>query len=64
MNGAPVPIHRANHMFRLIEVPAGSSRVEFSYFPTSLVVGGGISALGLAVLGFMLWPPRRAPRSS
>jgi hypothetical protein len=56
VNGAPVPIHRANLMFRLIEVPAGSSRVEFSYFPTSLVVGGGISTLGLAVLGFMLWP--------
>jgi hypothetical protein len=60
VNGAAVPIYRANHMFRLVEVPAGTSRVEFSYFPTSLVLGGAISALGLAVLGFMLRPLRRA----
>lgn len=55
VNGAPVPIYRANYMFRLIEVPAGSSRVEFRYRPTSVAVGAGVSLAGLGALAVLLW---------
>ncbi len=53
VNGTAAPILRANYMFRLIDVPAGTSRVEFRFRPTSLAVGAIVSALtvvGLAAL--------------
>jgi Bacterial membrane protein YfhO len=56
VNGTAVPIHRANQMFRLVEVPAGTSRVEFRYRPSSVAVGAAISMATLAVLGIVLWP--------
>ena len=62
VNGAAVPTHRANQMFRLIEVPAGTSRVEFRYRPTSVAVGAAISLATLAVMGIILWRGgRRTP---
>jgi hypothetical protein len=63
VNGAPVPIYRANYMFRLVEVPAGASRVEFRYRPSSVLLGAGISALTLVVLAVLFWSGRtRRPR--
>lgn len=47
---APAEILRANHVFRLVEVPAGRSQVEFRYRPRSLYVGALVSALTAAVL--------------
>ena len=55
VNGTAVPIHRVNQMFRLVEVPAGTSRVEFRYRPTSVAVGAAISVATLAVMGIVLW---------
>jgi uncharacterized membrane protein YfhO len=49
VNGAPAPILRANYTFRLVEVPGGTSRVEFRYVPPSLRLGGLASAAGLLV---------------
>jgi hypothetical protein len=60
VNGTEVPIQVANHMFRLIEVPAGTSLVEFRYRPRSLAVGAVVSLLGCAVAGVLLWRPRGA----
>jgi hypothetical protein len=62
VNGTPVPIYRANYMFRLLEVPAGTSQVEFRYRPTSVLIGAAISALTLAVLALLLWSGRGAGR--
>lgn len=68
VNDEDVPILRGNYMFRLVEVPAGSSRVVFTYRPRSVVIGACISLLGLLAVA-MLWRTGRpgaavpAPRS-
>lgn len=49
VNGTPAPILRANYLFRLVEVPAGTSTVEFIYRPASLIVGAAISSLAIAI---------------
>ena len=51
VDGHPVPIARGNYLFRLVEVPAGRSRVDFRYRPASVYAGGLVSlltAVGLA----------------
>jgi hypothetical protein len=56
VNGEPAPITRANHAFRIVEVPRGPVRVEFRYRPASLWLGGIISATTLvAVLAIPIW---------
>jgi Bacterial membrane protein YfhO len=49
VDGEPTPILRANHAFRLVEVPAGDSLVEFRYAPLSLRLGALISCLTLLI---------------
>ena len=50
VNGAETPIHRTNFMFRLVEVPAGTSRIEFRYRPRSVAIGAAISAATVVLL--------------
>ena len=50
VNGAPTEILRANHAFRLVEVPSGQSRVEFRYRPKSVYMGAAVSGVTLLVL--------------
>lgn len=54
VNGRPAPIVRANHTFRLVEVPRGPVRVEFHYRPVLVWVGGVISAVTVAALAAAL----------
>jgi hypothetical protein len=54
VNGETVPIVRANYAFRLVEVPAGRSRVEFRYRPASVAVGAAVSVATLGLLGAAL----------
>ena len=57
VNGAPAPILRANYLFRLVEVPAGESTVEFRYASRTVRVGVAITAatvFGLVVAAFAL----------
>lgn len=54
VDGAPATIRRANYTFRLIEVPAGASRVEFRYRPRSVAIGALISAAALAAVAVVL----------
>jgi len=64
LDGAPVPVLLANYMFRLVEVPAGHSRVEFTFFPNRLVIGATISGatgLGIAALLCRLRARNRSP---
>jgi hypothetical protein len=63
VNGAPVPLLRANYTYRLIEVPAGTSRVEFRYRPASVAVGAAISVLTLAMLALLFWRKRVRPQT-
>ena len=60
VNGVPARIHRANYLFRLIEVPPGRSRVDFRYRPPSVMLGGAISVLGGIVLVALVIGGRRS----
>lgn len=64
VNGEPAQLLRANGVFRAVSIPAGQSDVEFRYAPTSLLIGGLSSALGLAgCLGLFWWSRREEDRS-
>jgi hypothetical protein len=57
VDGRPVPIHRANFLFRGIELPPGAHHVVFDFIPDSYVWGKTISlAAVLVVLGICLLP--------
>jgi hypothetical protein len=66
VDGREVPVHRANHTFRAIAVPAGEHTVTFRYDPAELRTGAGMSlivlSLLLAVILVSAWRdrPRRA----
>ena len=49
VDGAPVPVWRANRIFRGVAVPAGAHRVVFVYRPLSFRIGVLLSLLSLAV---------------
>jgi hypothetical protein len=50
LNGAPVPILRANHALRGVVVPAGNATLEFRYAPRSLAMGLKLAGAALGVL--------------
>ena len=50
VDGAEVPILRANHAFKAVQVSPGQRTVRFAFDPWSVKVGAGISVLGLLVL--------------
>ena len=54
VDGADVPIARANVLFRAVEVPVGEHTVEFRYEPTSFRLGLAVSAASL-LAGLALW---------
>jgi Bacterial membrane protein YfhO len=51
------PIQRANYTFRLVEVPAGESVVEFRYAPRAPWIGAVVSAVTLLLAGLVLARP-------
>ncbi|HEV8200338.1 MAG TPA: YfhO family protein [Candidatus Polarisedimenticolia bacterium] len=51
LDGVPVPIRRANMLFRAVPVPAGRHTIEMRYRPFSVKVGAATSLLGFAALG-------------
>jgi hypothetical protein len=54
VNGQPQPILRANHTFRLVEIPKGRVRVEFRYRPMSVWLGAIISLVTLLIVALVL----------
>jgi hypothetical protein len=71
VDGAEVPVERANHAFRAVPVPAGARRAEFTFVPRSYLIGWWISALSatlVAGLGvcrvFLALRGRNAPTPS
>lgn len=50
VNGADVPVLRANGVFMAVPVPAGVSDVEFHFTPGSVLLGAAISLAGLLAL--------------
>jgi len=63
VNGQPVPVLRANHALRAVEVPAGESAVSFHYHPPAMRTGFRLSGVALGVLvlwmGVCMWMARR-----
>lgn len=59
VNGEPTEIVVANHAFRLIQVPAGHSRVVFRYRPDSLWVGALVSTVTILALVGLFWSGAR-----
>ena len=60
IDGQEVPVLRADHLFRAVEVPAGSRRIIFTYRPLSLANLKLAAGDGAAVGGRHL--PGQAPR--
>lgn len=61
VNGMKARVHKANHAFMAIEVPAGESQVELRYVDKGFLYGGGISLAGwLALCGVGLRRRRRS----
>jgi hypothetical protein len=63
INGVATTIMPANYAFRAVTVPAGRSRIEFSYWPPGLTAGLTASAISAALLAlyFVLFDRRRKP---
>ena len=61
LDGAPVPVYRANLAFRAVEVPAGEHRLVMSFQPQSFHAGMALSLVSLVVTaGLIGWSVRRA----
>lgn len=62
VNGEPASIHRANHAFQALTVPAGENRVELSYEDGTFKTGLAISLVTLLIClgGLIRW--RSQPR--
>jgi hypothetical protein len=63
LDGAPVPILRANYAFRAVEVTPGKHVVEFHFRPRSFSVGVLISTLTLVAGLGVLFEARSSERS-
>jgi len=50
LDGQPVPIRRADYLFRAVEVPAGRSQIVLTYSPIHWWVGLGLALVTLGVL--------------
>jgi hypothetical protein len=56
VDGAPVPILRANFLFRAVPVGAGRHVIAFTYAPSSFLLGAAITAASIfATLTVLLW---------
>ncbi|MCY1080202.1 YfhO family protein [Archangium lansingense] len=56
LDGAPVPVRRANAVMRAVHVPPGAHSVRFDYRPLSFRLGALLSALALGALVLALRP--------
>jgi hypothetical protein len=59
LDGASVPIHRANFALRAVRLPAGTHKVRFEYAPWSFRLGLAVSLLALGGLTVALFRARR-----
>jgi len=55
VDGASVPIRRADYMFRAVRLEPGTHRVVFEYHPLSFTVGAWISGISAAILVVLGW---------
>jgi hypothetical protein len=55
VNGAEGNILPANYAFRAVPVPAGSSRIEFRYWPSGLTAGLLVSSASLVIASLLVF---------
>ncbi|HUE75476.1 MAG TPA: oligosaccharide flippase family protein, partial [Chloroflexota bacterium] len=57
IDGLPTPVHRANYLFRAVEIPPGEHEVVFQFRPLSLQIGLGMTMIGVLMLALVagLW---------
>ena len=60
LDGAAAPIHRADLIFRAVQVDAGTHQIVLEYRPTTFYVGAAVSALAALVLIGIVLMSRRA----
>lgn len=60
LDGAEVPLRRADHAFRAVALLPGRHEVEFAFTPRGLALGAGITLAALAVVAVLLLPRRGA----
>jgi hypothetical protein len=53
VNGEKAPIYTTNYIQRGVFVPTGTSTIEFSFQPSTVYFGAGVSATTLLVLGYL-----------
>jgi hypothetical protein len=59
IDGNQTPVHRANYLFRAVEVPEGTQIVSLSYQPIWFSIGLALSSLAWVLLGILLiWRAR------
>jgi uncharacterized membrane protein YfhO len=54
VDGVGRPVHRANFLFRAVELPPGRHEVVFTFAPASYRQGRLVSAVVLALVGVVL----------
>ncbi len=60
LDGLPIPILRANYLFRAVVLPPGRHEVIFAYAPRSFTAGASLTVLSaLLILIFAWWMRRR-----
>jgi hypothetical protein len=64
VNGEVKPIHKADVMFRAVQIPAGESTVIFEYKPAwwpGILILGAVAWLAALIAGFVIyrWKPNR-----
>jgi hypothetical protein len=59
VNGSPAVIRVVHGVMPVVDVPAGRSRIEFAYAPPRWKAGVLLSAIALAVLGWLGWRARK-----
>lgn len=59
VDGKPAKVHRVNQIMRGVILPPGDHVVEFRFAPRSLVIGGGLTTLGLLIVVFLFTVDRQ-----
>ena len=62
VDGADVPILRADHAMRAVAIPAGRSVVEFTYTAPRQALGFSLTLLALVALAAAAWRGRSSPK--